>query len=237
MMRIFLVSKACAFLSIALALCGCDIRVQELPVAKKLEESCSKYVQAGSEQPGQAAIGRLNAMDFTCIPPVLDSLASNPYDAKVAHAAIAFLDRLGWRQEGTTDPGKSLAALAALTYLAQNAGKDDALGFRLGAYLEPIRTHVSSGLGDVGVRATNLLSIIKDDRDVKLFSKNALSDDDALLAVSLFALAHNCSEVATGELRSLLSSSRVVAYLKKYEGKESITRTVARDCPSAKRNY
>ena len=228
-------TKICAFISTALALSGCDIRVQELQVEKKAEESCHKFVQISSEQSGKAAIGQLEAMDFMCVPPIFDSLARYPYDQAVARAAISFLDRLGLQQRRKTDPAQSLAALAVLTYLTQNAGKDSALGFRLSTFAGPIRGYVEVGLGEEAIRATNLLSILKDEQDIKLFSRNVHGKSDALLAVSLFALAQNCSDVAASELRTLLGSERVVGYLKKHEGKESVSSTVSRDCPAATR--
>lgn len=219
-------------------LAGCDVQVQTFPPGqapppgKKTLQFCAGDSAYSQSRLFSATIAKLESSDAGCVSVLLDALHRQHYESSVAEASVRFLERTSFSSRRAIDPELARAALLALSYLMQIGPGQSGPRPLISDFAESIRYQVAKGDAESKHLATNLLSVLREDRDLELFSRNIQQGDDALVAVSLFAIANNCSERAATELKLLLRAKVVANYLAKYRGKESITQVVSRDCPA-----
>ncbi len=175
----------------------------------------------------------LAAANYSCVAELFGLAERLNYKPAFGEEARLLVDRL--KSDSTNwKPSESKAVLSAISYLSLNTRGQTLPANSLVDYAGFLRSQLNQTEAiENRLLATNLVSVLKDDKDIPVLVANATSGDESLLAVSLFALIQNCSPTAQIELKKLLNSSQVESYLKKYLEKESITRTLNRDCPAA----
>lgn len=220
--------KAAAwFVSLAIAVCACDSSEGAHSAATDVvaRHDCHPKEALNTDELIRSIKTSLSSKEFDCLGELLNAAKGRPPSSELT----AFLR--DWLEKNREASPKVAAAKAfAISYLvlvSSGQGPYDVVERNLPALNET----AVNGTPFERQTAISVLSTRRSDSDIPIFVQGTRSRDDGVLVYSLMSLLDNCSPPARQALADAVHADAVRDYLKRYAGKEQISKIIASRCP------